>query len=103
MAATSTLRGRYVARTYKTWDEFTDQKSGEVVPAGHSLTIHVVDGDGELDSVKVPREHVSAVRERTNSLGFGVEVEIAVAVDRYGMKFKELLKPGAVASVPKAG
>lgn len=93
MAALSTVRGRYVARNLRTWDEFTDGKTGETVPAGTSLVIHVVDPDGELDSIKVPKEHVDAARAVTDRLGFGVEVELAVAVDRYGIKYKAFVKP----------
>lgn len=90
MSATSCVRGRFAAITHKSWETFTDQRSGEIVNGGQSAVIHVVDSDGELDSVKVPAEKVPEVLDALRSLEFGDPVELEVKVNRYGLSYKSL-------------
>jgi hypothetical protein len=95
MAATATIRGRFAARTRKSWDSFTDNRTGEVIAAGRSLTLNIVtDGDDKLEEVKVPKDLYDTADEATKALTFGDVVELAVAVDRYGLKFVRCISAG---------
>jgi len=87
MAAVAIIRGRFVARTRKSWNSFQNQ-SGETIAAGRSLDLHVVtDGDEALEVVKVARDDIDRAEQATGSLKFGDRVEFAVTVDRYGSRF----------------
>lgn len=95
MAATATIRGRFAARTRKTWESFTDTRTGEIVQAGRSLVLSIVtDGDEQLETVKVPAALIDQAEAGTGSLKFGDPVELAVAVDRYGLKFVRMVEAG---------
>jgi hypothetical protein len=103
MAATATIRGRFAARTRKSWDSFTDNRTGEIVAAGRALTLHVVtDGDEKLEDVKVPKDLYDAADQATSSLVFGDVLELAVAVDRYGLKFVRCVSAGGKSARPVA-
>ena len=94
MAATSTVRGRFAARKVKTWDAFTDERSGETVDSGKSLTLYVVtDDDDALEEIKVKRDFISKAESETGSLTFGDRVDMAVVVTRYGMNYVSLRTP----------
>lgn len=87
MAATAAIRGRFAARTQKSWDSFED-RDGNRVSAGESLTLFVVtDGDEVLETVKVDREHVERALGETKDLKFGDRVEFDVVSNKWGFKY----------------
>lgn len=103
MAATASIRGRFAARAAKSWDSFTDNRTGEIVAAGRSLSLFVVtEGDDQLETVKVPAALVESAHAATDGWKFGDEVELGVAVDRYGLKFVRVMAPKPVAAARTA-
>jgi len=93
MAAVASVRGRFAASTLKTWDSFTDQRTGEAVAAGRKFTIFVVtDGDNALETVRVPADTVEAALKACEGLKFGDAVHFAVKADRYGLTFVDRVK-----------
>jgi len=79
MAATATVRGRYVSIAHKTWDGFVGRDGP--VDAGETLSLWVVtDGDGECVKVWVPREDIDRALLAVDGLKFGDRVELAVSV-----------------------
>jgi len=88
MAAVAQVRGRFAASTTKTWDTFTDQRTGQEVAAGRKVTIFVVsDGDLALETIKVPAERVESALAAIEGLKFGDVVDFSVRSDRYGLSF----------------
>jgi len=93
MAAVASVRGRFAASTLKTWDSFTDQRTGESVAAGRKFTIFVVtDGDNALETVRVPADAVESALKACEGLKFGDAVHFAVKADRYGLTFVDRVK-----------
>lgn len=87
MAASATIRGRFAARTRKSWKEFEDRE-GKVVAAGASLALWVVtDGDDEINKVRVGQDDFERACQATDMLKFGDRIELAVSVDQYGVKY----------------
>jgi len=93
MAAVASVRGRFAASTLKTWDSFTDQRTGEVVAAGRKFTLYVVtDGDNALETVKVPADQCENALKACDGLKFGDAVHFAVKADRYGLSYVDRVK-----------